>query len=91
METKVYIVSARIGSIMEKPTIYYNKNNACKVAESYVYDYASEIFADETGDCNPSTDKIKNWADYNGYTFTKNYFWNGSDDAVETMVTEVAL
>lgn len=91
-EKQIWIVTGRYGTEMWEPEVYYSKKKASKRAGEIVLETAREAYSDDTGgSINARKATIEKWADEKGYSYDDWYFWDGSDDAIETNVTQATV
>ena len=89
---QIWIVTSRYGTEMYEPEVYYNEKEANKRANEIVLEVAREAYSDDTGgSINARKATIEKWADEKGCSYDDWYFWDGSEDAIETNVTQATV
>jgi len=83
---KIYIVTQRYGTEMVEPEIFKTMEEAENYAEEIIYDAAMNDYDGESD--HPTWEELQNWAEENGLNLDEHYYWNGSYDTSEVMVTE---
>ena len=86
---KIYILTSRYGTEMYEPVAFKSKKEAYKEAEDIVFDAARDDY--DGNSPNPTKRTLMKWAERKGYVLDDGYYWNGGDDAVEAVVTEVEI
>ena len=91
MTVKIYILSQRYGTEMAEPDVYLSKKAANDAADEIMKEVLESAYCEHTGRSKcPSFKSLVEWAEREGFGNGR-YFWDGSGDATELLITEYTL
>lgn len=87
--SKKYVVSYRIGTDLLAPEVCNTQDEAEEKAATFLCDACLEAWDRiETEEAPDIVDELQEWAEDHGYVYSDSFFWDGSGDGYEAMVTE---
>lgn len=87
--SKKYVVSYRIGTDLLAPEVCDTRDEAEEKAATFLCDACLEAWDRiETEEAPDIIDELQEWAEDHGYVYSDSFFWDGSGDGYEAMVTE---
>lgn len=85
---EIYIVSKRIGSELLEPSVYKTKAAAEAAAENFVSEPLIEKYNELVSKDPNDFKEVEAWAEEQGYVYDSTFFWDGSSDAYEALVSK---